>query len=237
MSQDSTKAEKRPEVTAESVIEFLRTRPDFFSQHPEALKGLTLPNGNLGEGVVDFQGAVIDRLRTDAEEFKSEREDLLLTARANQQSLTRIHECVLAVLAARSFEQVIQTVTTDFAVMLDLDLVVLCIESTDDSPRLLNTRGLVMLPDGMVSRYFNGDQRLLLRGDVEGEPEIFGAGASLIRSDALVRLDISTATPPALIAFGSREPGRFDSGQSTELVGFLTLVLEHVIRAWLDVPH
>lgn len=237
MTQDSPKATKAPEVTAESVIEFLRDRPDFFAQNPEALKGLSLPNGNLGDGVVDFQGAVIDKLRADGEEFKKEREDLLLTARANQQSLGRIHECVLAVLAAKSFEQVIQTVTTDFAVMLDLDLVMLCIEAADDNPRLLNTRGLVMLPEGMVARYLGTDQRIMLRGDVEGDPGIFGAGAALIRSDALVRLDISKATPPALIAFGSREPSRFDSGQSTELVGFLTLVLEHVIRAWLDLPH
>lgn len=238
MSQDSPKAEKTPKLTAEAVIDFLRGRPDFFAQHPEALKGLSLPNGNLGDGVVDFQGAVIDKLRGDAKELKQEREDLLLTARANQQSLSRIHECVLSVLAVKSFEQLIQTVTTDFAVMLDLDMVMLCIEAADgDTPKLLKTRGLVMLPDGMVARYLGAEQRMLLRGDVEGDPEIFGAGASLIRSDALVRLDISKATPPALIAFGSRTPGRFDSGQSTELVGFLTLVLEHVIRAWLDLPH
>jgi uncharacterized protein YigA (DUF484 family) len=39
-----------------------------------------------------------------------------------------------------------------------------------------------------------------------------------------------------LLAFGSRDPHRFDSGQATELIDFLGSVLEHVIRIWLHLP-
>jgi uncharacterized protein YigA (DUF484 family) len=237
MSQDSSQAEKRPETDADSVIEYLRDRPDFFARHPEALQHLELPQRELSEGVVDLQTAIIDRLRSEIAELQKEREQLLLTARANQHSLSRIHECVLTMLAAKSFEQLIQAVTTDFAVMLDLDVVVLCVETAEDSPRVLKTRGLVMLPTGTVARYFGDGQPMLLRDTVEGDPEIFGGAASLIGSDALVRLDISAATPPAMIAFGSRDTDRFNTGQSTELLKFLTNVLENVIRAWLDLPH
>ncbi|MFL2687832.1 MAG: DUF484 family protein [Alphaproteobacteria bacterium] len=63
---------------------------------------------------------------------------------------------------------------------------------------------------------------MLLRSDVDGDPEVFGGGAPLIRSDALVRLDIAETSPPALIAFGSRDVDRFNNSQSTELVRFLT---------------
>jgi len=237
MSQDTNRAKKQPEANASSVIAFLRNRPDFFASHPEALKGLTLPNRDLSDGVVDFQTALIENLRQEVTGLKDERETLLVTARANQQSLSRIHECILAMLSAKSFEQLIQSVTTDFAVMLDLDMVMLCVEADDEGPRILKTPGLVMLPAGTVGRYFGNEQRMLLRSDVEGDPEIFGGGASLISSDALVRLDISKASPPALIAFGSRDTDRFNNSQSTELVGFLTQVLEHVVRAWLDLPH
>ena len=94
-----------------------------------------------------------------------------------------------------------------------------------------------MLPAGTVKQYFKDNQRMLLRSDVEGDPVVFGGGAPLICSDALVRLDISKLSPPALIAFGSRDTDRFNNSQSTELVGFLTQVLEHVVRAWLDLPH
>ena len=237
MSQDTSRAKKHPEANADSVIEFLRARPDFFARHPEALQNLTLPNRALSDGVVDFQTAIIERLRDETKVLRQEREDLLVTARANQQSMSRIQECILAILAAKAFEQLIQSVTTDFAVMLDLDMVMLCVEADEDGPRMLKTQGLVMLQTGAIDGYFSGNQRMLLRSDVDGDPEIFGGGATLIRSDALVRLDISKSSPAGLIAFGSRDADRFNPGQSTELVGFLTHVLEHVIRAWLNLPH
>ena len=237
MSRDTNHAKTPPEIDANSVIAFLRNRPDFFANHPEALQGLTLPQRDLSVGVVDFQTALIENLRVEINNLKNEREQLLETARVNQQSLSRIHECILAVLSAKSFEQLIQSVTTDFAVMLDLDMVMLCIEADDEGPRLLKTPGLVILPIGTVKQYFKDDQRMLLRSHVEGDPVIFGGGAPLICSDALVRLDISKVSPPVLIAFGSRDADHFNNSQSTELVRFLTQVLEHVIRAWLDLPH
>ena len=63
-----------------------------------------------------------------------------------------------------------------------------------------------------------------------------GAAAGLVRSDALIRLDIAEAAPPTLIAFGSRQPDHFHPGQGTELLNFLARVLEITIRAWLDLP-
>ena len=236
MKQEPSKTKIAPKITAADVVAYLRDQPDFFSKHPEALSAISSPDNGLGEGVINFQSVVINKLRDSAEEFKQERKDLLLTARTNQQSLGRIHECVLAVLASKSFEQVIHTVTTDFVVMLDLDMVILCIEADNEKMRLLDTRGLVILPEGEVERCLGVEKRVSLRGDVTGEKQIFGAGASLIRSEAIIRLNISSVTPPALIAFGSRDPLRFDSGQSTELVAFLACVLEHVISTWLDIP-
>lgn len=236
MEQDFSKTKNTPKITAADVVEYLRNEPNFFSQHPEALTAISVPDSGQGDGVINFQSVVINKLRDSAEEFKQERKDLLLTARTNQQSLSRIHECVLAVLASKSFEQVIHTVTTDFAVMLDLDMVILCIEANDEKMRLLDTRGLVVLPEGEIERCLGAEKRVSLRGDITGEKQIFGAGASLIRSEAIVRLSISSVTPPSLIAFGSRDPLRFDAGQSTELVTFLACVLEHVISTWLDIP-
>lgn len=236
MEQDLSKTKNTPKITAADVVEYLRNEPNFFSQHPEALTAISSPDSDQGDGVINFQSVVINKLRDSAEEFKQERKDLLLTARTNQQSLSRIHECVLAVLASKSFEQVIHTVTTDFAAMLDLDMVILCIEADDEKIRLLDTRGLVVLPEGEIERCLGAEKLVSLRGDITGEKQIFGAEASLIRSEAIVRLNISSVTPPSLIAFGSRDPLRFDSGQSTELVAFLACVLEHVISTWLDIP-
>ncbi|MEI9985008.1 MAG: hypothetical protein WDN69_18470 [Aliidongia sp.] len=61
--------------------------------------------------------------------MKSQQRALIATSRSNLSSQQRIHAAVLALLAATSFEQLIQTVTTDLAVLLDIDVVTLCIES------------------------------------------------------------------------------------------------------------
>ena len=47
-----------------------------------------------------------------------------------------------------------------------------------------------------------------LRPEAQGEFEIFGAGAGLVRSDALVRLKVNGEAPVGVIAFGSRQIGR-----------------------------
>ena len=39
-----------------------------------------------------------------------------------------------------------------------------------------------------------------------------------------------------LLALGSREPDTFHPGQATELLCFLTRVIERCIRSWLDLP-
>jgi len=57
--------------------------------------------------------------------------------------------------------------------------------------------------------------------------------ARLVRSQALIRLNVSPEVPPCVLALGSRDPEMFHPGMRTELVGFLGRVLERCIRSWL----
>ena len=72
--------------------------------------------------------------------------------------------------------------------------------------------------------------------DIRRIEAIYGAGANLVRSQALVRVDISLDTPPAILAFGSRDPELFQDGQGTEQVSFLARVVERQFRTWLNLP-
>ncbi len=236
MTRDSSETNQTPEPTAEQVVAYLRAHPDFLSRHPQAIDLLQLPSRDMGEGVVDFQSAMIQRLRLDVDGHSSRHRELLDTSRANLSIQTRIHECVLAELDARSFEQLIQIISTDFAVLLDLDIVTLCIEAEAGNIEAEYTQGLWVLAPGSVDAVLGADEFMILRADIEGDEAIFGGGASLVRSEALVRLEISTATPPALLAFGSRDADKFHPNQSTELLGFLAAATESVIRGWLTLP-
>jgi uncharacterized protein YigA (DUF484 family) len=237
MTQDLTDSSQLAQVTAAQVVEYLEQNPDFLSRNTQALEQQTTPERELGDGVVDFQLAMISRLRADVAGHTDRQRELLHTSRANLSIQARIHECVLALLDARSFEKVIETVATDLTVLLDLDVVTLCVESKQGAwSGGAAGQGLRMISSGAVEEVFGTGEGLILRCGVEGHGEAFGEAASLVRSEALVRLQISSSTPPALLAFGSRDLEKFHPGQATELISFLAAVLESVIRGWLTLP-
>jgi len=237
MTRDSTDFTGTPEVTAAQVIDFLQRHPDFLNRHPEVFENQSAPERELGAGVADFQSAMIQRLRADVAGHSDRQRELIDTSRANLTIQARVHECVLSLLEARSFEKVIETVATDLTVLLDLDVVALGIEADDEIWSAAKAgQGLRVVPHGTVDTIFGEAGDLILGSGVEGQVEAFGEAADLVRSAALVRLEISRTTAPAFIAFGSRDPEKFYPGQATELIGFLATVLENVIRGWLSLP-
>ena len=235
MLQESTDR-KNDELTDERVAAYLRDNLDFLSRNPDVFRMMAPPDREFGDGVSDIQTAMIGQLRTEISRLNARQDEIILTSRANLNTQGRVHECVVVMLAAKSFEQAMQIVTTDFAVILDLDVVALCIEVEEGSPAPMRMSGLRMLASVGVDATMGENKRVRLHSDAPADPEIFGGGATLVRSAAFIRLDVSDYTPPALIAFGARRLGKFQAGQGTELLNFLGRVVEHDIRLWLSLP-
>ncbi len=231
----ATVAPLPPEVTAQQVEAWLHANPEFLAHNPALLMTLLPPTRTLGDNVVDLQHTMLQRIRESVAKLEAERRTLLASGRAQISSQTRIHNCVLALNSATSLEQLVHTVTTDIAVLCDVDVATLCVE-TDGEARNKPPAGVRVLASGTVKRLFDGGREVLLRGNVRGSREIFGPGCGLVRSEALLRLKVSRRTPPGLFALGSRRPDKFQSGQATELFGFLARVMEHHIRTWLNLP-
>lgn len=221
-----------PALNAGDVSAWLLAHPDFLVQHPELLSRLTLPPRDRGEGVIDLQGFQAERLRGQVDRLRDQQRAFITASRANHNTQNRVHAAILFLLDAESFEQLIHTVSTDLAVLLDLDVVTLLVEAAEDeaySPPGADVR--IVAPGEIAHRL--GGQELALESDVAGDEALFGAGAGLVRSQALIRLNVSPDTPPCLLALGSRDPEMFHPGMRTELVGFLGRVLERCIRSWL----
>lgn len=223
-------------LSADDVFSFLREHPDFLTQHPDLLTLLTPPKvDHGGRNVVDFQLFQAERLRAEVDRLKDQQRDLIAAGRANLNSQSRIHAAVLFLLDAHTFAHAIQTITTDLAVLLDLDVVCLVVESNGTDLPHVHSTGVRVVRSGTVGQWL-GRRDVVLLADTDGDPEIFGGGAGLVRSQALLRLTVSSETPHGLLAFGSRDPEMFHAGQSTELLGFLARVVERSIRSWLDLP-
>ena len=223
-------------VSAQRVSEYLREHPEFLCEHPDLLDVLTPPGRDNGEGVTDLQQFMVQRLRQDLAELTSARDALVLMGRSNLSAQARVHKAILALLKAKSFEHFIETLTTDLAVILGLDLVVVGVEQATNGSASPAAAGVVPLGVKMVDHLIGPGQNLVLRDNAIGDPAIFGPGAGLVRSEALIRLSFGSTAPAALLAFGSRDADHFQPGQGTELLSFLASVIEASIRGWLNLP-
>ncbi len=222
------------EITGRDVVAYLRRNPDFLEHHPEALRVLRPPARDAGDGVLDFQHFMLERLRRDGARLSSEHRSLIATSRGNLASQNRVHKAVLAILGATSFEQLLQTVTTDLAVLLDVDIVTIAVESVATPSARLRTHGIHLLKSGDVDRLLGADRGVALGTDIHGDPALFGAASGLVRSQALLRLAFGRTAPIGLLCIGTRKPGSFHPGLGTELLSFVARTLGITIGQWLD---
>ncbi len=229
-------AELPGEIGGREVVAYLRRHPDFLDSHPEALRLLRAPAREIGEDVVDFQHFQIERLRRDLARVNVEHRTLIAASRGNLTSQGRVHKAVLAILAAASFEQLLQTVTTDLGVLLDVDVVTIGVESTAAPAGRLSLHGIHLLRAGAVDALLGAERGALLRADAPGDAVLFGNAAGLVRSQALLRLTFGRGAPVGLLCIGTRQAGRFHPGLGAELLSFLARALGITVAQWLNPP-
>src|SRR3546814_3265936 len=75
---------------------------------------------------------MVERLRRENAELNDLRNDLVATGRSNLAIQSRVHHAILALLCAASFVESVETITTDLAVILDLDFVTICVERASE---------------------------------------------------------------------------------------------------------
>lgn len=225
-------------MTPKDIITFLKDNPNFVNDHPEAVELLIPPKKRPKKGeVADFQSYMIERLKEDKEKVMSTTQKLVETSRANMTNQQRIHEAVLRMLEASRFDDFIQSITLDLASILDVDIGVFLVEADGESIPHISTSGIRIIPEGTVDKWMD-DKTVLLQDNISGIEPIYGGGATLVKSQILLRIDIApqTPTPPAILAFGSRDPNMFIEGQATDQILFLAGVVERCFRRWLELP-
>jgi hypothetical protein len=224
----------RPEIAAREVIAYLRQHPDFLDEHPEAARLLRPASREVGDGVVDFQQFLFERQRRELNRLNLEYRNLIVVSRGNLASQNRVHKAALTILAAPSFGQLLQIVTTDLAVLLDVDVVTIAVENVAGVTPRLNVQGIHLLPAGTVEERLGEEKTMVYEADVAGDPALFGGAAGLVRSQALLRLRFGREAPTGLLCIGTRKPGRFHPGLGAELLGFLARIVGLSIGLWLN---
>lgn len=219
-------------ITKDDVIEFIKNHPEdaeiFEALIPEKKRG------KRGQPA-DFQAYMIERLKSDKQNVIESTREIVENSRANMNNQQRIHAAVLRLLEATTFEDFIHSITMDLASILDVDIAVLVVEADGQDIPHIQTNGIRIIPEGTTDRWMH-EKNVLLQDNISGSEAIYGGGATLVQSQILLRVDISMDTPPAILAFGSRDPNMFGEGQATDQILFLARVIERAFRSWLKLP-
>lgn len=235
MADLMTDAENNKDTISEDdVIAWLKNHPDFLSRNPDICELLLPPKTEQGKGVADFQHFMIKRLREDRESIIDEAREIVETSRTNMNNQSRMFKAVILLLDSQTFEEFIRTITMDMASILDVDIITLLVESDDHVIPHVNLSGVKAVPAGTVDNFMKG-QRVKLEDNIQGNENVYGGGAGLVKSQLTMKLTVAPDMPPALLAFGSRNPQQFTPGQGTELIAFLGHVIERYMRIWLNV--
>lgn len=216
-----------PQVSLQSILDFLQQNPDFLLQHPELLPAQP-DQGN----VVSFQNVMVQKLRQDKQRAEDKQRLLVDNARNNMTVQARIHAAVVRMLEARSFEELIEIISNELTLMLEVDVISVLMETPTDPSNLELPPNIRLLDIGMIDRLL-GNQDNILQANIAGDPMLYASASRLVKSQVLMRLNIAENIPDGLLAFGSRDPLLFNDGQGTELIGFLGDVTERLVRHFL----
>lgn len=181
--------------------------------------------------VVDFQTQAIARLRDRVQALDTDREAILAQARDHRGAEAQVQAAVLAALDAENMEHLIHTITADWVDILGIDAVVLALRSGKQGMRMTAT-GIQFLKSNDLKLIMPGRQPLLLQSVTNGA-ELFGPAASLVKSQALIRLRGEAPFPEGVLALGSRSEHSFEGMTHSGPLIFLGAVVERCLKRWL----
>jgi hypothetical protein len=101
-----TRQVEYPEVSEDSLAEYLKSHPDFFERHLTLLSGLKLPHRTTG-GAISLVERQVDVLRQRSQALETKLRELVEVAHVNDRLAGRIHALALLLMRARSREDVV----------------------------------------------------------------------------------------------------------------------------------
>lgn len=231
-------------ATAEQVLAFLKATPQFLLEHPDIIAGMQPPERELGEGIIDFQNYMVKHLQKDGKALEDRYAGLVEFCRHNMSIQAQVHNAALKLIRARTLEQLLEVLTLDLVSLFDVDVVRIAMES--DTTKTYDgdygeqaSSGIVFVEPYTVDAALGRDKDVALIADCDaiqpaGFEHIFADCTSLIKSCALLRLELELVEKNVILAFGVRYKERFHAGQGIELLQFLAQIVGHQLDVYLD---
>lgn len=221
------------------------TKPERVLEDRDVMNALVGANErSMGSNIVDMRGIAMQRLENRLDRLEDTHRSVISAAYENLAGTNQVHRAILQLLDPASFESFIQALSGPVAQTLKVDMVRLVLETVQDDEETdpcLRRLGEVLqvAPPGFVSNYLTNGRGgpvrpVVLRPVTVLSAAVHGSRIEDIRSEALMRLDLSEGRLPALLVFGSEDPHQFKAAHGTDLLAFFAGVFERVMRQWLN---
>jgi hypothetical protein len=211
-----------PDVSEESIADYLQSHPDFFERNLALLSGLRLPHRTTG-GAISLVERQVDVLRQRNAAMEGNLKELVQVARSNDRLAGRIHSLALLLMRSKSREDVIDILDEQLREGFSVDQAALVL--FDSVPGLAQGHSqfvrVVHREDPAVGPFKSFLQSSAPRctrvRDAQRE-FLFGPGAA-IQSMALVPL--GPRSEYGFLAIGNRSPDHFHPAKSIDFLARL----------------
>ncbi|RMG36917.1 MAG: DUF484 family protein [Gammaproteobacteria bacterium] len=218
LNQDEQTSDERERL----VADFLVAHPDFLVRHPEVLAEIDIPHPT-GDAVSLIERQV-RTLREQNRRLRGQLDSLVAIARENDATANRLHRLTLALIEARSFEEVLNTLQDELRNLFQADAVEMKLFSAEELASHAAEAGPAMFAD-----FIQAERPTLGELPPSQLEYLFGSQATETGSVALIPLH----APPlvGVLAIGSHDPQRFHAGKSVDFLKRLADVVSASLSA------
>lgn len=204
----------------QTVIDFLRSHPDFFERHPRLLNELQLPH-DTGEAV-SLVKRQIETLRSQAESYRSRLDSLIEIARKNDDLNIRLHKLTLTLIDTLDFGEVLTVLQDKLQEDFGAGAVELHIFTSVEANKEMNPK-----LDGFRS-YVDAAKPFCGQLPQDQLEYLFGADADRIQSTALI--PVTGEGLLGLLAIGSPDAERYHPEMGTDYLSRLGEIVSKTLE-------
>lgn len=227
----------------QDVRDRILAEPEVILEDRDLMKALIAANERaMGGNIVDLRGIAMERLEGKLDRLEDTHRSVIAAAYENLAGTNQVHRAILQMLDPTSFEEFLVGLSRDVAQTLRLDCVRLVLESVQnaEAPALRKLGdGLYVAEPGFIAEYLAAGKSVAprpvtLRQTLAASDMLYGEQAGVVRSEALMRLDLGAGRLPGMLVMGSADPHHFKPTQGTDLLAFFAAVFERTMRRWLS---
>ena len=210
------------------IGEYLQGHSDYFERHPGLLLELEISH-DAGGGSISLIQRQVKILRSKADEYRTQLEELIGVARENESLNQRLYDLTLMLIESHDLESLMDILLDDLREQFGADAVELRLFADDNMEKAVN--------EGQPASLMFAD--FLQRGkpkcgtlNKEQLEYLFGSLAAETGSAALIPLEHKHTR--GILAIGSRDAQRFHPGKDTGFLQRLGGLVSHSLARISD---